>query len=287
MPKERIEVLRGGRSWALDDFRTLTSFGSEGSSTETSRGRQGARRAAARRDRSRTWRAAVRARARSGLLGAERGARRAGVDRLRPAAVEVAACRLRGTADVRHLRTARDAATTSPVNEELVTTMRDSIHHRGPDDGGSWTSPSDRVALGHRRLSIVDLSPAGHQPMSNEDGTVWITFNGEIYNHTDAAARARGEGPPSIARTRTPRRSSTSTRRRAPRCVERLHGMFALRDLGRAHAASCSSRATASARSRSTTHSRRAASSSARRSRRCSSTPRSRRSSTRRRSTTT
>src|SRR6266446_3123851 len=61
--------------------------------------------------------------------------------------------------------------------------MRDTMTHRGPDDAGIYISPDGRVGLGHRRLSIVDLSPAGRQPMSNEDGTVWITFNGEIYNH--------------------------------------------------------------------------------------------------------
>jgi len=67
----------------------------------------------------------------------------------------------------------------------LVLKMRDTIVHRGPDDGGLWQSDDGRVVLGHRRLSIVDLSPAGHQPMSNEDGSVWITFNGEIYNHAE------------------------------------------------------------------------------------------------------
>jgi asparagine synthase (glutamine-hydrolysing) len=61
--------------------------------------------------------------------------------------------------------------------------MRDSMTHRGPDDAGVWLEPRGRVGLAHRRLSIVDLSPAGRQPMSNEDGSVWITFNGEIYNH--------------------------------------------------------------------------------------------------------
>ncbi|MEA2428796.1 MAG: hypothetical protein QOF37_2424, partial [Thermoleophilaceae bacterium] len=69
------------------------------------------------------------------------------------------------------------------VDEPLVDRMRDTMSHRGPDDGGSWHLPRQRVALGHRRLSIVDLSSAGHQPMSNEDGTVWITYNGEVYNH--------------------------------------------------------------------------------------------------------
>jgi asparagine synthase (glutamine-hydrolysing) len=73
----------------------------------------------------------------------------------------------------------------------LVLAMRDEIVHRGPDDGGLWQSDDGRVVLGHRRLSIVDLSPAGHQPMSNEDGSVWITFNGEIYNHAELRAAFR------------------------------------------------------------------------------------------------
>ncbi len=69
--------------------------------------------------------------------------------------------------------------------------MCDSIAHRGPDDSGLWQSPDGRVILGHRRLSIVDVSSAGHQPMSNEDGTVWITFNGEIYNHAEIRSSRR------------------------------------------------------------------------------------------------
>jgi asparagine synthase (glutamine-hydrolysing) len=67
----------------------------------------------------------------------------------------------------------------------LTLQMRDRIVHRGPDDGGLWQSDDGRVVFGHRRLAIVDLSPAGHQPMANEDGQVWITFNGEIYNHAE------------------------------------------------------------------------------------------------------
>ena len=66
------------------------------------------------------------------------------------------------------------------ADEHFVVAMRDTMRHRGPDDGGAWTSPDGRVALAHRRLSIVDLSAAGHQPMANEDGSVWISFNGEI-----------------------------------------------------------------------------------------------------------
>jgi len=74
------------------------------------------------------------------------------------------------------------------VDREIVTAMRDTMTHRGPDDAGVYINPDRRVGLGHRRLSIVDLSPAGHNPMSNEDGRVWITFNGEIYNHESLRA---------------------------------------------------------------------------------------------------
>src|SRR5258705_6391068 len=68
-------------------------------------------------------------------------------------------------------------------DREIGCRMRDAMRHRGPDDCGLYQSPEKRVVLGHRRLSIVDLSEAGHQPMSNEDASIWITFNGEIYNH--------------------------------------------------------------------------------------------------------
>jgi asparagine synthase (glutamine-hydrolysing) len=69
------------------------------------------------------------------------------------------------------------------VNAALVVRMRDQMTHRGPDDAGVYVTEDARVGLGNRRLAIVDLSPAGHNPMPNEDGRVWITFNGEIYNH--------------------------------------------------------------------------------------------------------
>jgi asparagine synthase (glutamine-hydrolysing) len=69
------------------------------------------------------------------------------------------------------------------IDRETVERMRDVMTHRGPDGAGLWMSPDARVALGHRRLAIIDLSSAASQPMCNEDGSVWITFNGEIYNH--------------------------------------------------------------------------------------------------------
>jgi asparagine synthase (glutamine-hydrolysing) len=72
--------------------------------------------------------------------------------------------------------------------------MRDTLRHRGPDDAGTWIEPGGRVGLAHTRLSIVDLSPAGRQPMSNEDDSVWITFNGEIYNHRELRKPLQAKG---------------------------------------------------------------------------------------------
>ena len=68
------------------------------------------------------------------------------------------------------------------VDRDLVVRMTDTITHRGPDDCGYYLHGN--VAFGHRRLSIVDLS-LGHQPIANEDETLWISYNGEIYNHRD------------------------------------------------------------------------------------------------------
>jgi len=70
-----------------------------------------------------------------------------------------------------------------PIPKELLQRMGDLIAHRGPDDEGFYNK--DGVGLVNRRLAIIDLSPLGHQPMSNEDGSIWITFNGEIYNYLE------------------------------------------------------------------------------------------------------
>ena len=68
------------------------------------------------------------------------------------------------------------------VTKPYITKMRDTMAHRGPDGAGVWVSEDGRIGFGHRRLSIIDLSETATQPMCNEDGTVWIVFNGEIYN---------------------------------------------------------------------------------------------------------
>src|SRR5262245_30452973 len=65
---------------------------------------------------------------------------------------------------------------------QTLAAMTGAIAHRGPDDSGEWVDPALGVAFGHRRLSIVDLSPHGHQPMHSACGRYVITFNGEIYN---------------------------------------------------------------------------------------------------------
>lgn len=71
------------------------------------------------------------------------------------------------------------------VTESYITAMRDTMAHRGPDGIGAWVSDDGRVGLGFRRLAIIDLSPNAIQPMANEDGSVRILFNGEIYNHAE------------------------------------------------------------------------------------------------------
>ena len=72
--------------------------------------------------------------------------------------------------------------------------MADTLHHRGPDDSGVWTDPDSGVALAHRRLSIVDLSSEGHQPMASACGRYQIVFNGEIYNFNALRQELEGVG---------------------------------------------------------------------------------------------
>jgi asparagine synthase (glutamine-hydrolysing) len=107
----------------------------------------------------------------------------------------------------------------------LVEQMKALLVHRGPDDHGSHVA--DGVSLGHRRLSIVDLSESGRQPLSNEDGTVWITFNGEIYNHPELRRRLETKGH--VFRTRTDTESIVHAYEEyGLDFAQHLTGMFAL-----------------------------------------------------------
>ena len=110
-----------------------------------------------------------------------------------------------------------------PVDPSLVRQMMDKMIHRGPDDGGIYAE--QRIALGHRRLSIIDLS-TGKQPISNEDGTVWIVFNGEIYNYL----QLRNELLQAGHRFQTQTDTEVIVHlyeQYGEHCVDRLSGMFA------------------------------------------------------------
>jgi len=80
----------------------------------------------------------------------------------------------------------------SPIDRASFDTLRDTLAHRGPDGAGSYFNAQQCVALGHRRLAILDLSDAGRQPMSNAGNTVHLTFNGEIYNYRELRAQLEG-----------------------------------------------------------------------------------------------
>lgn len=78
--------------------------------------------------------------------------------------------------------------------------MAASLVHRGPDDGGIWQDTEAPVGFAFRRLSIVDLSPAGHQPMHSADGRVTLVYNDEIYNHRALRAELDSRRPGRLAR---------------------------------------------------------------------------------------
>ena len=123
-------------------------------------------------------------------------------------------CGITGTASPRQLHS---------LSENRMTQMRDTLRHRGPDGAGLWQRPG--VALGHRRLAIVDLHN-GQQPMTNEDGTIHIVFNGEIYNHRELRPRLEAHGH----QYRTNCDTETIIHlyeQYGAGCVQHLRGMFA------------------------------------------------------------
>src|ERR1700710_2828677 len=110
-----------------------------------------------------------------------------------------------------------------PVDRAVATAMLESNRDRGPDGDGLYLKHN--VALGHRRLAIIDLN-TGQQPLANEDDTVWITFNGEIYNYQELRADLLARGH----RLRT--QSDTEVivhlyEEYGSECVQKLRGMFA------------------------------------------------------------
>jgi asparagine synthase (glutamine-hydrolysing) len=114
--------------------------------------------------------------------------------------------------------------TQEPVSPRLLKAMTDALVHRGPDDEGFYVSGG--VGLGHRRLSIIDLA-AGHQPMTNEDGTIWVAFNGEIYNFSELRDLLVSKGH--AFKTRSDTEVIVHLyEEEGERCFERLRGMFAI-----------------------------------------------------------
>ncbi len=116
-----------------------------------------------------------------------------------------------------------------PVGADAVKAMCSEMKHRGPDDEGIYLNATDRgpsAALGHRRLSIIDLSSCAKQPMSNEDGSVWLVLNGEIYNYNELRPELESKGHKFRSH------SDTETlvhlyEEYGVECVGKLRGMFA------------------------------------------------------------
>src|SRR5712664_1464965 len=79
-------------------------------------------------------------------------------------------------------------------SSELLSLANETQAHRGPDDSGQFIDDAAGIGLGHVRLSILDLSPLGHQPMSSDDGLVTLVFNGEIYNFRELRAELEAQG---------------------------------------------------------------------------------------------
>src|SRR5690606_29550554 len=120
----------------------------------------------------------------------------------------------------------------APASVAVLKRMTDAIAHRGPDGEGHYTDGP--LGLGHRRLAIIDLSPAGRQPMATADGTLVVSYNGEIYNYRELRAELEAEGATFRSRSDT-EVLLQAWGRWGERSLQKLNGMFAftLWDRGR------------------------------------------------------
>lgn len=110
------------------------------------------------------------------------------------------------------------------VDLSLLNRMADIMKHRGPDDAGSFVN--GRIGFAHRRLSIIDLSPKGHQPMSNEEQSIWITYNGEVYNYLELKSQLEAKGYRFKSRTDT-EVILHAYAEWGEECLNKFNGMFA------------------------------------------------------------
>ena len=112
------------------------------------------------------------------------------------------------------------------IDGELIWKMVQAMGYRGPDDEGIFLSSDLKLGLGHKRLSIIDLSEAGRQPIPNEDKTVWMVFNGEVYNFQSLREELQEKGHVFASKTDS-EVIVHLYEEEGIRCLERLNGMFA------------------------------------------------------------
>ena len=129
-------------------------------------------------------------------------------------------CGIAGFLDPHHRRGRQES-------EHLLGAMADAMAQRGPDGHGVWTDPASGAGLGHRRLAILDLSAAGHQPMASTSGRFVISYNGEIYNHREMAAELTGAGVRFRGHSDTEILVEAFDRWGVRATLERVDGMFA------------------------------------------------------------
>ena len=108
-------------------------------------------------------------------------------------------------------------------DSETIKVMTKLLEHRGPDNFGYFTD--DKVSLGHRRLSIIDLSEKGKQPMSNEDGSIWVIYNGEIYNFKELREELEKKGHKFKSNTDT-ETIIHAYEEYGKDCLQKFNGMF-------------------------------------------------------------